>query len=121
MKSTTIFAGVVLALAASTAMADSYPSRPVRLVVPYPPGGSADIVARRIVDDWARELGASMIVENRAGAGGNIGVDAVAKSPRDGYTIGLQTVSLAINPSIFARMPYDTQKDLTAIGTVASS
>ena len=121
MKSTAIFAGVLLALAASTAVADSYPSRPVRLVVPYPPGGSADIVARRIVDDWAKELGASMVVENRAGAGGNIGVDAVAKSPKDGYTIGLQTVSLAINPSIFARMPYDTQKDLTAIGTVASS
>lgn len=121
MKSTAIFAGVLLALAASTAVADSYPSRPVRLVVPYPPGGSADIVARRIADDWARELGASMVVENRAGAGGNIGVDAVAKSPRDGYTIGLQTVSLAINPSLFARMPYDTQKDLTAIGTVASS
>ncbi|MFL6715222.1 MAG: tripartite tricarboxylate transporter substrate binding protein [Burkholderiaceae bacterium] len=121
MKTTSMFAGALLALAASTAWADSYPSRPVRLVVPYPPGGSADIVARRIADDWAKELGGSVIVDNRAGAGGNIGVDAVAKSPKDGYTIGLQTVSLAINPSIFAKMPYDTLKDLTAIGTVASS
>lgn len=121
MKTTSLFAGALLALAASTACADSYPSRPVRLIVPYPPGGSADIVARRIADDWARELGGSLVVDNRAGAGGNIGVDAVAKSPRDGYTIGLQTVSLAINPSIFAKMPYDTLKDLTAIGTVASS
>ncbi|MFL6719186.1 MAG: tripartite tricarboxylate transporter substrate binding protein [Burkholderiaceae bacterium] len=121
MKTTSMFAGAVLALAASTAWADSYPSRPVRLVVPYPPGGSADIVARRIADDWAKELGGSVIVDNRAGAGGNIGVDAVAKSPKDGYTIGLQTVSLAINPSIFAKMPYDTLKDLTAVGTVASS
>ena len=121
MKTTSMFAGALLALAASTAWADSYPSRPVRLVVPYPPGGSADIVARRIADDWAKELGGSVIVDNRAGAGGNIGVDAVAKSPKDGSTIGLQTVSLAINPSIFAKMPYDTLKDLTAIGTVASS
>lgn len=121
MKTTSMCAGALLALAAATAWADSYPSRPVRLVVPYPPGGSADIVARRIADDWAKELGGSVIVDNRAGAGGNIGVDAVAKSPKDGYTIGLQTVSLAINPSIFAKMPYDTLKDLTAIGTVASS
>lgn len=113
---------LALATVASTlAHAQSYPSRPVRLVVPYAPAGSADIVARRIADDWAKALGGSFYVENKAGAGGNIGVDAVAKAAPDGYTIGLQTVSLAINPSLFAKMPYDTLKDLAPIGMVASS
>ena len=121
MKPISIFASALLAMTTSAAVAENYPSRPVRLVVPYPPGGSADIVARRIADDWAKELGASLIVDNKAGAGGNIGVDAVAKSPKDGYTIGLQTVSLAINPSLFAKMPYDTLQDLITVGTVASS
>ena len=106
---------------AGTASAQSYPQRPVRLIVPYAPGGSADIAARLISDAWAKSLGGTLVVENRAGAGGNIGVDAVAKSPADGYTIGLQTVSLAINPGLFPRMPYDTLKDLAPIGMVASS
>jgi tripartite-type tricarboxylate transporter receptor subunit TctC len=110
------------AVLASTAVhADNYPSRPIRLVVPYAPGGSADIVARRISDEWAKAAGGNIFIENKAGAGGNIGVDAVAKSTPDGYTIGLQTVSLAINPSLFAKMPYDTLKDLAPIGMVAAS
>lgn len=113
-------------LAAATLMstvvhADAYPSRPIRLVVPYAPGGSADIVARRIAEEWGKAAGGSIFVENRAGAGGNIGVDAVAKSAADGYTIGLQTVSLAINPAMYAKMPYDTLKDLAPIGMVAAS
>jgi tripartite-type tricarboxylate transporter receptor subunit TctC len=115
----------LLALATTLATplvhADSYPSRPVRLVVPYAPGGSADIVARRIADEWAKAAGGNFYVENKAGAGGNIGVDAVAKAAPDGYTIGLQTVSLAINPALFAKMPYNTLKDLAPIGLVASS
>ncbi|MGY8524299.1 tripartite tricarboxylate transporter substrate binding protein [Paracidovorax citrulli] len=98
-----------------------YPERPIKLVVPYAPGGSADIAARLVADEWAKAMGGTIVIENKGGAGGNIGVDAVAKSSADGYTIGLQTVSLAINPSLFARMPYDTQKDLAPIGMVASS
>jgi tripartite-type tricarboxylate transporter receptor subunit TctC len=98
-----------------------YPERPIRLIVPYAPGGSADIVARMISDEWGKELGRAIVIENRGGAGGNVGVDAVAKSTPDGYTIGLQTVSLAINPALFPRMPYDTLKDLAPIGMVASS
>ncbi|WP_439684320.1 Tripartite-type tricarboxylate transporter, extracytoplasmic receptor component TctC [Cupriavidus oxalaticus] len=109
------------ALIAAPAAAQSYPQRPVRLIVPYAPGGSADIAARLVADAWARSMGGTIVVENRAGAGGNIGVDAVAKAPADGYTIGLQTVSLAINPGLFPRMPYDTLKDLAPIGMVASS
>ncbi|WP_076593650.1 tripartite tricarboxylate transporter substrate binding protein [Herminiimonas arsenitoxidans] len=107
--------------AVSSAIADSYPSRPVRLIVPYAPAGSADIVARRIADEWGKALGGSFYIENRAGAGGNLGVDVVAKAEPDGYTIGLQTVSLAINPSIFPKMPYDTLKDLAPISMVATS
>ena len=113
---------LALATCATTfAYAETYPSRPIRLVVPYAPGGSADIVARRIADEWAKAAGGNFYVENKAGAGGNIGVDAVAKAAPDGYTIGLQTVSLAINPSLFAKMPYNTLKDLAPIGLVASS
>jgi tripartite-type tricarboxylate transporter receptor subunit TctC len=99
----------------------AYPERPVRLIVPYAPGGSADIAARLVADEWAKALGQALVIENRAGAGGNIGVDFVAKAPADGYTIGLQTVSLAINPAIFGNMPFDTQKDLSPIGMVATS
>jgi tripartite-type tricarboxylate transporter receptor subunit TctC len=115
---------LALAALASTATlvhAETYPARPVRLIVPYAPAGSADIVARRIGDEWAKSLGGTMYIENKAGAGGNIGVDAVAKAAPDGYTIGLQTVSLAINPALFAKMPYNTLKDLAPIGMVATS
>jgi tripartite-type tricarboxylate transporter receptor subunit TctC len=105
----------------ASAWSQDYPERPVKLIVPYAPGGSADVAARLITDEWGKALGKSMFIENRAGAGGNLGVDAVAKSAPDGYTIGLQTVSLAINPALTPRMPYDTLKDLAPIGMVASS
>jgi len=122
LKLALLAAAAVASTAASTAAsAQNYPTRPIRLVVPYAPGGSADIVARRIVDEWAKAAGGSIYVENKAGAGGNIGVDAVAKSDPDGYTIGLQTVSLAINPALFPKLPYNTLKDLAPIGMVASS
>lgn len=101
--------------------AAQYPERPVKLIVPYAPGGSVDIVARMISDEWARTLGRPIVIENRGGAGGNVGVDAVAKAAADGYTIGVQSVSLAINPALFSSMPYDTLKDLAPIGMVASS
>lgn len=109
-----------LALAAA-AHAQNFPSKPVKLVVPYAPGGSADIAARLIAADWGKALGQTVFIENKAGASGNIGVDAVAKAPADGYTIGLQTVSLAINPALYSSMPYDTLKDLAPVGMVANS
>jgi len=112
-----ILAGLVFC----TSAAADYPERPVKLIVPYAPGGSADIVARMVSDEWAKALGRAIVIENRGGAGGNVGVDAVAKSAPDGYTIGLQTVSLAINPALFPNMPYDTLKDLAPISMVASS
>ena len=115
-----MFAGAISLMAASV-QAQAFPAKPVRLIVPYAPGGSADIAARLVAEDWGKALGQSIFIENKAGASGNIGVDAVAKSAADGYTIGLQTVSLAINPALFPKMPYDTLKDLTPIGMVASS
>jgi len=122
MKSLTRAAMCSLALAVPVlASAQSYPERAIRLIVPYAPGGSADIAARLISDEWSKQLGQTLIIENRAGAGGNIGVDAVAKAANDGYTIGLQTVSLAINPALFSSMPYDTLKDLAPFGMIASS
>ncbi len=116
-----LLTALALATACTAPWAQTYPQRAVKLVVPYAPGGSADIVARLVADEWAKALGQAMYIENKGGAGGNLGVDAVAKSPADGYTIGLQTVSLAINPSLTAKMPYDTLKDLAPIGMVASS
>lgn len=107
--------------AGQPAWSQAFPDKPVRLVVPYAPGGSADIAARLIADEWGRRLGQPVIIDNRAGASGNLGMDAVAKARADGYTLSLNTVSQAINPSLFARMPFETLKDFRAVGTVATS
>ena len=112
---------LVLACAGSPARSQSFPDKPVRLVVPYAPGGSADIAARLIADEWGKRLGQPVVVDNRAGASGNLGMDVVAKARADGYTLSLNTVSQAINPSLFPRMSFDTLKDLKAVGTVATS
>ena len=106
----------VLALVLSTDMGvadDGYPVRPVRFIVSFPPGGSADLVARSIAPPISERLGQPVLVENRPGAGGNIGVDAVAKSAPDGYTIGLAAAgALTVNPTLYASMPFDPQRDL---------
>jgi tripartite-type tricarboxylate transporter receptor subunit TctC len=107
--------------AGQPAWSQAFPDKPVRLVVPYAPGGSADIAARLVADEWGKRLGQPVVVDNRAGASGNLGMDIVAKARADGYTLSLNTVSQAINPSLFARMPFDTLKDLRAVGTVATS
>jgi len=101
--------------------ADAFPDRAVTLVVPFAPGGSVDIAARLISDAWGRALGQSVIVENRAGASGNIGMAAVARAQPNGYTLAINTMSLAINPALFKEMPFDTRKDLRSVGTVGTS
>lgn len=122
MNRRTLMLSLAACLPVSFAFAqNAYPTKPIKLVVPYAPGGSADIAARLVADEWGKALGSSMFIENKGGAGGNLGVDQVAKSVPDGYTIGLQTVSLAINPALIPKMPYDTLKDLSPIGTVATS
>jgi tripartite-type tricarboxylate transporter receptor subunit TctC len=107
-------------LPCSVAHAQNYPAKPVKMVVPFPPGGSLDIagrlIAQRLTDAW----GQAVVVENKPGAGGNIGADFVAKSPPDGYTILLGALSThAVNPSLYAKMPYDAAKDFAPITLIA--
>ena len=105
-----------------SAFAQTYPDKTVRLIVPFPPGGATDVVARalsaKLSPNWKQQL----IVENKPGAGGNIGADLVAKSSSDGYTILLSSpAEVAINPSLYSRMPYDASKDLIPVSKVASA
>lgn len=118
-----ILAGLVLACSLSTvAHAQAWPSKPIRLVVPFPAGGGTDIIGRELAQKMADATKWTFVVENRPGSGGNIGVDNVAKSPADGYSLVLgQTSNLAISPSLYAKLPYDPIKDLTPISLVASS
>jgi tripartite-type tricarboxylate transporter receptor subunit TctC len=101
---------------AMTAAADDYPSRPVKIVVPFAPGGSTDVVARILADKLATELKQSFVVDNRAGAGGNIGADIVAKSAADGYTLLMATTGvLAINGHLYKSLSYDPAKDFAPV------
>jgi tripartite-type tricarboxylate transporter receptor subunit TctC len=101
--------------------APAWPSKPIRFVVPYPPGGPLDSVARALAEKLRESLGQPMIVENKPGAGGNIGADLVAKSPADGYSIVMGAVAThAINPSLYPKMPYDAVKDFAPVSLVAS-
>ena len=99
---------------------DAWPAKPVKMVVPFSPGGSTDVIARMVGQKLAVLWGQSVVIENRAGAGGNVGADAVAKSPADGYTLLMASGSITINPSLYKRMTFDTRKDLTPITNVAS-
>ncbi len=111
---------LVLALAPGLAQADAYPSKPIRLVVPYPPGGPLDIMARAIGQKFAETWNQPVVVDNRAGAGGNIGADLVAKSPADGYTLLMGAVAThAINPVLYSKIPYDPIKDFAPVALVA--
>ncbi|ROZ78016.1 tripartite tricarboxylate transporter substrate binding protein [Ramlibacter sp. WS9] len=106
-------------LAGAAIAADEYPSKPVRLVVPFPPGGSIDMVARMLGQKLSEELRQPVIVDNRPGASGNIGMDHVAKSPKDGYTLVMAPFSLATNAHLFQKLSFDPLKDLAPIIRVA--
>jgi tripartite-type tricarboxylate transporter receptor subunit TctC len=112
--------GVALAALASLAWAQSYPTKPIRLVVPFPAGGTTDILARAAAQKLTEAWGQTVIVDNRPGAGGNIGSELVAKSAPDGYTLEMGTVGThAINASLYAKMPYDHVKDFVPVILVA--
>ena len=115
-------AAAVAAGVPALALADTaWPDKSVRFVVPYTPGGATDIVTRLIAQKVGEDTHWAFVVDNRAGGNGNIGMDVVAKSRPDGYTIGMgQTANLAINPTLFPKMPYDALKDLVAVSVVAA-
>ncbi len=111
---------IATAWPASIAWGQAFPTRPIRMIVGFPPGGPNDIVARTVSDKLATVLGQPVIVDNRPGAGGNIGSDATAKAPPDGYTLLLgSTGPQAINPVLYTNLPYDAQRDLTPVSLVA--
>lgn len=115
-------AAIALALPAA-AGAQSFPTKPVKLVVPFPPGGTPDIVSRLISEHMSKTLGQAVIIDNRAGASGNIGAQAVAKSPADGYTLLVCAFSCTVSPSLYTPAPYDLQRDFSPVamlGTVPS-
>jgi tripartite-type tricarboxylate transporter receptor subunit TctC len=98
----------------------AWPSKPVRIVVPFAPGGTTDILARAVAPELTKAFGQQFVVDNRAGAGGNVGADIVAKSPADGYTLLMGTVGThGINKSLYAKMPFDPQKDFAPVTLVA--
>ena len=110
----------VLSLPGPPAAAQSWPSRPVRVVVPYPPGGANDIVARALQPQVAAALGQPITIENRGGGATQIGTEAVARAAPDGYTFLLTNIALGANPSLFAKLPYDTTKDLAPITLIST-
>ncbi|WP_454766726.1 tripartite tricarboxylate transporter substrate binding protein [Cupriavidus campinensis] len=120
-RAAALAACAMLAAAVPALGADSYPSRPIRLIVPFAPGGSVDIAGRLITDAWGKQLGQPVVADNRAGASGNIGMDQLAKAKPDGYTLAINNVALAVNPSLFTKLPFDTEKDFVSVGTMGTS
>lgn len=117
-----IAAGVMAAGARAAWAQAGYPGRPVRLIVPFPPGGPTDVMGRTAAKAMGDQMGQPFVVENRAGAGGNIGTDAVAKAAPDGYTIGLSAISsLAIAPHLYRSVPFNVEKDLAPISLVGTT
>ena len=114
--------GVVIAVAFAfplLALAQEYPSRPIRFIVPYPPGGGTDVVARILQEALAAELGQPVIIDNRGGAAGNLGTDIAAKAPPDGYTVLFTLSSHTINPKLYDKLPFDVERDFVPISVVA--
>ena len=102
------------------AQAQSYPDHPIRFVVPYPPGGGTDVIARIVQGKLQTALGQNIVIDNKGGAGGSVGTDIVAKAPADGYTVLFTLNSHTVNPAIYTKLPFDTLKDFEPVGTVAS-
>ena len=113
-------AALAVAPAALRAQADAWPGKPIRFILPFPPGGGTDILGRLISERLATRLGQPVVIENRGGAGGNVGAEAAARSAPDGYTIVLVAPSLAISPSLYRKLAYDPVKDFAPVSLVAT-
>jgi tripartite-type tricarboxylate transporter receptor subunit TctC len=113
--------GITLLLAAvSGADAQPYPSKPLRMVVPFPPGGSLDVVARPLANRMSELMGQQVVVDYRTGASGNIGTEAVARAPADGYTMLINTLPLVVNPTMYSKLPFDVARDLAPVSLLAA-
>src|SRR5450830_1583693 len=106
--------------ALAQSVSPAYPNKPIRFILPFPPGGGTDIIGRILAERMAADLGQPVVVENRGGAGGNIGAEVAAKAAPDGYTIVMVAPSLAISPALYAKLNYDPVKDFDPIGLVAT-
>jgi tripartite-type tricarboxylate transporter receptor subunit TctC len=111
--------GAAFSCGAAFAQAPAYPVKPVRLILPFPPGAPSDMVGRALGQKLSEQLGENVVAENRAGAGGNVGLGAAAKSPADGYTLVLSTPGIAISPSLYSQLPYDATRDFAPIARVS--
>jgi tripartite-type tricarboxylate transporter receptor subunit TctC len=115
-----LFAAALALVAATPAPAQDYPNRPIRFIVPYPPGGGTDVVARIMNEALAAELGQPIIIDNRGGAAGNVGTDIAAKAPADGYNILFTLSSHTINPKLYDKLPFDVERDFVPVSLAAS-
>jgi tripartite-type tricarboxylate transporter receptor subunit TctC len=120
MKVYSALIGIACALAAPACLAQEYPSKTIRMVVPFPPGGGSDTIARVLAQRLTVTMGQTLVSDNRAGASGNIAADIVAKAPGDGYTLLFGNSSLSISPAAYARLSYDPVKDLAPVSMVSS-
>lgn len=114
------FAPVLFALFCGAAQAQAYPAKPLRLILPFPPGGPSDILGRALAQKLSEQLGQNVVPDNRPGAGGNLGAELTAKSPHDGYTLLLTSPSIAISPSLYSKLNYDPARDFAPVARVAS-
>ncbi|HXM83217.1 MAG TPA: tripartite tricarboxylate transporter substrate binding protein [Burkholderiales bacterium] len=120
MKTLLIAVMAAIALQAGNAQAQTYPAKPIRVMVPFPPGGSTDIVARIVAQKLSAQLGQQMVIENRGGAGGTLGTAVVAKAPADGYTLVVGTTSThVVAPSVYTKLEYDPVKDFAPVSLIA--
>ncbi len=115
-----MIATALLVLSGTAGAQTAYPSKPIRLVLPFPPGAPSDIIGRAIGNKLAEQLGTPVVADNRVGAGGNVGIAIVAKALPDGHTISVTTPAIALSPSLYNNLGYDLQKDLTSIARLAA-
>ena len=120
MLTTTLGIAVAASLPAPTSFAQPYPTKSIRMIVPFAPGGGTDIIARLVAQDLSQAWGQSVVVDNRGGSGGVIGTNLAAKSTPDGYTMVLCSLGVSYAPALYSKLPYDTEKDLLPISMVAT-